>query len=77
MRNRYVPFIFGLVALGLAAWLAFSFEGWWKYIVGGFLLAFGWVSLKTFFFATDQEIDELTTSTPMSKKTEERLNKRL
>lgn len=77
MGNRYVPFISGLVALALAAWLIFAFEGWWKYLVGGLLFAFGWVSLKTAIFATDTEIEELTIPGPVSKKTEERLKNRL
>lgn len=77
MGNRYVPFISGLFSLAIAAWLIFSFDGWWKYMIGGFLLAFGWVSLKTSIFATDVEINELTTPGPVSKKTEERLKNRL
>lgn len=77
MGNRYVPFISGLITLAIAAWLIFSFEGWWKYLVGGLLLAFGWVSLKTAIFATDAEIHELTTPGSVSKKTEERLKNRI
>ena len=67
MTNRYVPFVTGIVSLGIAGWLAYAFDGWWKYLIGGFLLAFGWVSIKTAIFATDTEIMELTTPGPMSK----------
>jgi hypothetical protein len=76
MGNRHVPFLSGLAALGLAVWITLSFTGWWRYIVGTLLLAFGWVSLKTAIFATDREIHELTTPGPVSKKTEERLKDR-
>lgn len=69
--------ITGVVAIGVALWLTFAFSGWWKYIVGGILLWFGWASLKTSWSATDREIEELTGAAPMSKKTEERFKDRL
>ena len=75
--NRHAPFISGIFAIGIAAWLTFSFEGWWRFLIGGFLLAYGWVSLKTAIWATDAEIMELTTPGPVSRKTEERLKRRL
>ena len=77
MGNRHVPLISGIVSIGIAAWFSYAFDGWWKYLIGGFLLAFGWVSIKTAFFATDTEIAELTSPGPMSEKTEERFKKRL
>ena len=77
MANRRVPFICGILAISIAAWLTLSFVGWWKYLIGTFLLAFGWVSLKTAIWATDTEIMELTTPGPVSKKTEKRLSRRL
>ena len=76
MGNRHVPFICGIVSIGLAAWLTFSFEGWWRFLIGTFLLAFGWVSLKTAIWATDTEISELTTPGPVSRKTKERFDRR-
>ena len=75
--NRHVPLITGVVAIGMALWLVFEFSGWWKYLIIGFLLWFGWVSLKTAVSATDREIEELTGAGPMSKKTEERFKDRL
>lgn len=75
--NRHVPLITGVVAIGVALWLIFAFSGWWKYVVGGLLLWFGWASLKTGVSATDREIEELTGPGPMSKKTEERFKDRL
>ena len=50
--NRHVPLITGIVSIGLAAWLMLSFSGWWRYVPGTLLLAFGWVSLKTAIFAS-------------------------
>lgn len=75
--NRHVPLITGLVAIAAAIWLALAFSGWWKFLAGGFLLWFGWVSLKTGIFATYREIQELTQSGPVSKKTGERLKNRM
>ena len=77
MGNRHVPFICGIFAIGAAAWLTFGFEGWWRFLVGPFLLAFGWDSLKTAIWATDTEIHELTTPGPVSRKTNERFQKRI
>lgn len=75
--NRHVPFITGVVALGLAAWLVLGFSGWWRYIPCALLLAFGWVSLKSALFATNQELNELTGTAPMSEKTRKRFEDRL
>lgn len=75
--NRHVPLIYGIVAICIGVWLAVAFSGWWKYLVGGLLLWFGWASLKTGLFATDRELEELTGARPMSKKTEERFKDRL
>lgn len=77
MLNRYVPLITGVVAIGIAFWLVIGVSGWWKYLVGGLLLWFGWASIKTGLFATDREINEMTGPGPMSKKTEERFKDRL
>ena len=75
--NRHVPLITGIVAIGLAAWLLLSFSGWWRYILGTLLLAFGWVSLKTALFASMQELEELTATGPMSEETRRKLQDRL
>jgi len=75
--NRHVPLITGIVALGLAAWLMLGFSGWWRYIPGTLLLAFGWVSLKTALFASNQELKELTGADPMSDETRKKLEDRL
>lgn len=75
--NRHVPLITGIVALGLAAWLVLGVSGWWRFIPGTLLLAFGWVSLKTAFSASDQELKELTGTGPMSEETRKKLQDRL
>lgn len=74
--NRHVPFITGVVALALAAWLVLGFSGWWRYIPGTLLLAFGWVSLKTA-FASNQELKELTGTDPISEETRKKFEDRL
>jgi len=76
-NNGHVPLITGIVALGLAAWLVLGFSGWWRYIPGTLLLAFGWVSLKTALFASDQELKELTGTGPMSQETRKKFQDRL
>ena len=75
--NRHVPLITGIVALGLAAWFVLGFSGWWRYVLGTVLLAFGWVSLKTALFASDHELKELTGTGPMSEETRKRFQDRL
>ena len=76
-RNRHVPLITGIVALGLAAWLALGFSSWWRYIPVTLLFAFGWVSLKTALFASNQELKELTGTGPMSEETRKKFQDRL
>lgn len=63
--NRHVPLIMGVVSIGIAVWLVLGFSGWWRYIPATLLLMFGWLSLKTAFFASDKEIEELTGTGPM------------
>ena len=75
--NRHVPLIVGAVAIGVAAWLLLGYSGWWRYIPGTLLLAFGWVALKTALFASPKEIDELTGSGPVSEETRRKLQDRL
>lgn len=67
--KRLVPLIMGSASVGIAIWLIVWFVGWWRYIPATLLLAFGWPSLKTAFFASDKEIDELTGSGSMSDAT--------
>jgi len=76
-NNRHVPLITGVVALGFAVWLLLGFSGWWRYIPGTLLLAFGWVSLKTALFASNQELKELTGTGLMSEETKKKLQDRL
>ncbi len=76
-NNRHVPTILGVIALFLALYLIAAFSGWWKYIVGTFLFVFGYVSLKTALFASDQEIKELTGTGPASKETITKLKDRI
>ena len=76
-NNRHVPLITGVITLGLAAWVILGFSGWWRYIPGTLLLAFGWVSLKTGLFASKQELRELTGTGPMSEETRRKLEDRL
>ncbi len=76
-NNRHVPLITGVVAFGLAAWLVLGFAGWWRYIPGTLLLAFGWVSLKTALFASNQELKDLTGTGPLSEETRKKFEDRL
>lgn len=71
--NRHVPAITGVAALMLAGWFLFGFSGWWRFIPVTFLLAFGWVSIKTAIFASRKELGELTGSAPMSEETRRKL----
>jgi uncharacterized membrane protein len=66
----------GLAALGVAI-LIIGFSGWWKYILGVFLLMFGWASVKTALFASDQEVSELTGSELMSEETRKKFEGRI
>jgi hypothetical protein len=75
--NRHVPRILGVIALFLAFYFMGTFSGWWKYIVGTFLFIFGYVSLKTALFASDQEIKELTGTGPASEETMKKLRDRI
>jgi hypothetical protein len=74
MSNRYVPIISGLVSFAAAISLAVFVREWWTYLIGPFLLYFGWVSLKIGFTASDKEIEELTTVSPTGVSTKETLS---
>ena len=76
-NNRHVPLITGVVALGFAVWLLLGFSSWWRYIPVTLLFAFGWVSLKTALFASNQELKELTGTGLMSEETKKKLQDRL
>ncbi len=75
--NRHVPLILGLAAITGAGYLVFAYRGFWSVIVGGLLLAFGIVSLKTTFFASDKEVRELTGEAPIGEDTKRKLKRRL
>lgn len=75
--NRHVPLIMGVMAIGIAIWLVLSFSGWWRYIPATLLLMFGWPSLKTAFFASDKEIEELTGRGAMSDETRKNFEDRI
>jgi len=75
--NRHVPTITGIVALSAAAWFLLYFSGWWRFIPGTLLLAFGWVSLKTGLFASQKELDELTGTGPVSEDTRRKFEDRV
>jgi len=70
--SRHVPIIIGILSITAAAFIAVFFSGWWTYFVGTFLIFFGWRSLKTGLFATNEEIEELATSIPPSKETKKK-----
>ncbi len=74
--NRHVPLITGVAAIAAAVGLTFGFSGWWRYVAGTLLLAFGWVSIKTAFFASRNELEELTGTGPMSEETRRKLQDR-
>lgn len=75
--RRDVPFITGLVAIGLAVWLVLGGLSWLRSFFAAVLIMFGWAALKTAFQASDREIDELTGARPMSEDTAERFKDRL
>lgn len=74
--SRRVPIVIGMLSISAAAFIAAFFTGWWTYIVGTFLLILGWRSLKTGLFATNREIEELATPTPLSKETKKKFDDR-
>ena len=78
--KRHVPLILGLVSLAISMYLAVSVGGLLAIIIATLLAAFGFPSLKTAFFASDKEIQELTNpdmrvrpSEETEKKFEDRL----
>lgn len=75
--NRHVPIIWGLVSLIATIFIVVKFDGWWTYIVGGILLMMAFGSLKTGFFASDKEIEELTEPGPVSEETKKSFQDRL
>ncbi|MCK4911637.1 MAG: hypothetical protein KAR83_08330 [Thermodesulfovibrionales bacterium] len=75
--NRHVPIIWGIAYLVIAAFIFLKFSGWWTYIVGGILLMLAWVSIKTGLFPSENEINELTESEPVSEETKKRFQERL
>jgi hypothetical protein len=75
--NRHAPLICGVVCIGIAIWLILGFSGWWRHIPATLLFMFGWLSLKTAFFASDKEIKELTGIGPMSEETRKKLEDRI
>ena len=75
--NRYVPIIVGIFNLSVAILIFVYFSGWWTYLIGGFLIMFGWVSLKTGLFASEKEIIELTEPGPVSEDTQKHFQDRL
>lgn len=75
--NRHVPILWGIASLIGAFFIFIKFSGWWTYLVGGLLLMWGWVSLKTGLFASQKEIKELTEAGPVSEDTKKKLQDRL
>ncbi|MCH8919003.1 MAG: hypothetical protein IIC52_13225 [Proteobacteria bacterium] len=75
--NRHVPLILGILAVSASGYLIFAHRGWWVWVVGALLLAFGIPSLKTGFFASDKEIRELTGKGPVGEETKQRFKDRL
>lgn len=74
MGNRYVPVVTGVASFSAAIALAIFVRDWWAFLVGFFLLYIGWISLKIGFTASDEEIEELTTSSYWEDSAEETLN---
>ena len=75
--NRHVPIILGLASIAAALFFIFYFTGWWKFIPATLFLAFGWPSLKSGLFASNQEIRELTGDAPISEDTERKFKDRI
>ena len=63
------PYYLGHLSLIVAIFIVSKFTGWWVYIVGSFLLMMALGSLKTGFFASDNEITELTEPGTVSEET--------
>jgi hypothetical protein len=76
-NNRYVPIIIGISSIGIAVFFIFGFSGWWRYIPATLLLMFGWPTLKTGFFASNKEINELTGPAPVSEETKDKFKDRM
>ncbi len=75
--NRHVPLTIGIVAVIAAGWMVVAISGWWRYVPGALLFAFGVASVKTALFASSKEIDELTSTSPASEDTIRRFKDRL
>lgn len=75
--KRHVPLVTGIVSVGLSLVLFFADLGWWRFLAGGFLLAYGWASIKTSLLASDKEIVEMTTDVPLSDETAKRFQDRI
>ena len=77
MSNRHVPLIIGGICIASAVGLLVAVSGWWRYFPVGLLLMFGWTSLKTGLFASNQEIDELTGAETLSEDTAQKFKDRV
>ena len=77
MSNRHVPIILGVIALVIAFYLVGAFSGWWRYLIGTLFFCFGYVSLKTALFASNQELKELTGKEPLSANNAAKLKSRI
>ena len=77
MPNRHVPLIIGGLCVAIAIWLLVALTGWWRFIPVTLLLALGWMSLKTAFLASDQELKEMTGTGPVSDDTRKKFQDRL
>lgn len=75
--SRYVPMTIGVVSIAGALFVIVYFSGWWKLIPAMLLLAFGWASLKTSLFASDQEIAQLAGDEPMSNEAAKKFKDRV
>jgi hypothetical protein len=76
-RRRAVPLVWGLLSVALAFFFILYFASWWGYLLSGLFLLIGVTSFKTFFFASDKEISELTSTGPTSEETKEAFKNRL
>jgi hypothetical protein len=74
-QMRHVPFTLGIIAIGLAVYLAVWVGGVLGITGATLLFAFGIPSLKTALFASDREIGELTNPDLSQKPSADTVNK--
>jgi hypothetical protein len=68
MVNRNVPLVWGVIGIGGGIILSIM-GGVPGMVFGALLILFGWYSLKSAVFGSDNEIEELSEQRPISDET--------